>query len=313
MFWGTGVTAPLPEKLRGAGKADLLYTNSTLAINPDTGKMVWYFQHLPRDNWDLDHVFERMIVQTQVCPEPGRSAVDQPGQCGRARPGRSSPAFPGKTGIIWTLDAQDRRVPVGETDHLPEHHDRRRSCRPGVPSSMRTSTPQSVDTPSFACPYLAGRQGPAVGRLQPGHRRDVHADEQHVHETSRWRSRKPDRATDTLSASGFVTFPVSIRRRLPSAGSRPFPPRPARRCGPISSARRSTGRFSPPAATWSSPAIIVRRFRAFNAENGAVLWETILNGPVSGRPMTYSVGGRQYLAVGAGGSRHTDRYPRDHS
>ncbi len=55
VFWGTGVTAPVPEKLRGAGKADLLYTNSTLAIDPDTGKMVWYFQHLPRDNWDLDH------------------------------------------------------------------------------------------------------------------------------------------------------------------------------------------------------------------------------------------------------------------
>jgi alcohol dehydrogenase (cytochrome c) len=46
---------------------------------------------------------------------------------------------------------------------------------------------------------------------------------------------------------------------------------------------------------------LVRRFRAFDAETGAVLWQTILNGAVSGRPMTYSVGGRQYLAVGAGG------------
>jgi alcohol dehydrogenase (cytochrome c) len=46
---------------------------------------------------------------------------------------------------------------------------------------------------------------------------------------------------------------------------------------------------------------LVRRFRAFNARSGAVLWETILNGAVSGRPMTYSVAGRQYLAVGAGG------------
>ena len=32
-----------------------------------------------------------------------------------------------------------------------------------------------------------------------------------------------------------------------------------------------------------------------------MVWETILNGPVTARPMTYSVGGRQYLAVGAGG------------
>ena len=39
VYWGTGPPAPLPETLRGAGKADLLYTNSTLAIDPDTGEM----------------------------------------------------------------------------------------------------------------------------------------------------------------------------------------------------------------------------------------------------------------------------------
>ena len=42
VYWGTGPPAPLPEKLRGAGKADLLFTNSTLALNPDTGEMSWY-------------------------------------------------------------------------------------------------------------------------------------------------------------------------------------------------------------------------------------------------------------------------------
>jgi alcohol dehydrogenase (cytochrome c) len=45
---------------------------------------------------------------------------------------------------------------------------------------------------------------------------------------------------------------------------------------------------------------VVRRFRAFDAQNGQIVWETILNGPVSGRPMTFSVGGRQYVAIGAG-------------
>ena len=34
VYWGTGPPAPLPETLRGAGKADLLYTNSTLALDP---------------------------------------------------------------------------------------------------------------------------------------------------------------------------------------------------------------------------------------------------------------------------------------
>jgi alcohol dehydrogenase (cytochrome c) len=45
----------------------------------------------------------------------------------------------------------------------------------------------------------------------------------------------------------------------------------------------------------------VGRFRAFDAATGKVLWETALGVPISGRPMTYSVGGRQYLAVGVGG------------
>jgi alcohol dehydrogenase (cytochrome c) len=47
---------------------------------------------------------------------------------------------------------------------------------------------------------------------------------------------------------------------------------------------------------------VVRRLRAFDAKNGNILWETILNGPVTARPMTFSVGGRQYLAIGAGGN-----------
>jgi alcohol dehydrogenase (cytochrome c) len=45
---------------------DALYTNSTIALNPDTGKLVWHYQHLANDQWDLDWVFERQIVNTIV-------------------------------------------------------------------------------------------------------------------------------------------------------------------------------------------------------------------------------------------------------
>ena len=46
---------------------------------------------------------------------------------------------------------------------------------------------------------------------------------------------------------------------------------------------------------------VVRRFRAFGAETGDGLWRTILNGPVGGRPKTYSVGGRQHIAIAPAG------------
>ena len=44
-----------------------------------------------------------------------------------------------------------------------------------------------------------------------------------------------------------------------------------------------------------------RRFRAFDAETGDVLWETILGSQISGYPVTYEAGGRQYLTVPVGG------------
>ena len=44
-----------------------------------------------------------------------------------------------------------------------------------------------------------------------------------------------------------------------------------------------------------------RRFRAFDADTGEVLWEQILNSSAGGFPMTYSLDGVQYLAIAAGG------------
>lgn len=45
---------------------DALYTDATIALNPDTGKLAWYFQHQPNDQWDLDWAFERHLVRLPV-------------------------------------------------------------------------------------------------------------------------------------------------------------------------------------------------------------------------------------------------------
>ena len=47
---------------RGSGAAATLYSNSTLALDPDTGKLKWYFQHIPRESFDVDEVFERVLI-----------------------------------------------------------------------------------------------------------------------------------------------------------------------------------------------------------------------------------------------------------
>ena len=49
-----------------------------------------------------------------------------------------------------------------------------------------------------------------------------------------------------------------------------------------------------------------RRFRAFDAESGEILWESIVGGVVQNSTITYSVDGRQYVAVLTGdGASHT--------
>ncbi|HTH53442.1 MAG TPA: PQQ-binding-like beta-propeller repeat protein [Edaphobacter sp.] len=50
------------DPVGGGHHGDGLYMNSTLALNPDTGKLVWYYQHLPNDDFDQDYAFERVIV-----------------------------------------------------------------------------------------------------------------------------------------------------------------------------------------------------------------------------------------------------------
>ena len=47
-----------------------LYSNSTVALDPDTGKLAWYYQHLPGDDWDQDYTHERTLFRTALNPDP---------------------------------------------------------------------------------------------------------------------------------------------------------------------------------------------------------------------------------------------------
>lgn len=78
LYWG--VANPMPDQRisRHDGKADAvsrtapadLYSNSTIALDPATGKLAWYYQHLPADDWDSDYTHERTLVHTKISPDP---------------------------------------------------------------------------------------------------------------------------------------------------------------------------------------------------------------------------------------------------
>lgn len=69
-YFGVGQTydtGPVLHRVDKPGVSnDGLYTDSTLAFNPDTGKLVWYFQHVHNDQWDLDWAFEQQVIHLPV-------------------------------------------------------------------------------------------------------------------------------------------------------------------------------------------------------------------------------------------------------
>jgi alcohol dehydrogenase (cytochrome c) len=74
-YWGTGSPTPWSTVTRGTLGAKGLYMNSTVALNPDTGKLVWYYQHLGADPYDMDYAFEHIIVNVKVRGEQHKAII----------------------------------------------------------------------------------------------------------------------------------------------------------------------------------------------------------------------------------------------
>jgi alcohol dehydrogenase (cytochrome c) len=104
IYIGTSVTSPAPKFMLAGNDEQYLYHNSTLALDADTGEIVWYLQHVV-DHWDLDHPFERILIDTAVTPDAGSVKWINP----RVRPGevrKVVTGIPGKTGLVYTVDRE---------------------------------------------------------------------------------------------------------------------------------------------------------------------------------------------------------------
>jgi len=64
--WVSEMNGLLPVSSNPNVTNDALYTNSTLAIDPNTGELKWYYQYLPADSLDLDYVYERLLIDLPV-------------------------------------------------------------------------------------------------------------------------------------------------------------------------------------------------------------------------------------------------------
>ena len=90
-----------------------LYSNSTIALDPDTGKLRWYYQHLPGDDWDEDYANERTLLRTTFNPDPKFVKWINPDV--KRGEQRDVAVMVGEGGGIFVIDRGQRSVPLGES------------------------------------------------------------------------------------------------------------------------------------------------------------------------------------------------------
>ncbi len=63
-IWGTG--NPVPQYDPESRPGDNLYTNSVVALDVETGKLVWHYQYTPNDSWDWDEIGVHMLYDVNI-------------------------------------------------------------------------------------------------------------------------------------------------------------------------------------------------------------------------------------------------------
>lgn len=297
LYIGTSVTSPAPKFLVGGSDNTHLYHNSTLALDADTGDIVWYYQHL-NDHWDLDHPFERLLVDTPVRPDPASVSWINP----RLRPGetrRVMTGIPGKTGIVYTLDRATGEF-LWATPTVAQNVITHIDGATGAVSENAEVVFGGFGQEVFTCPTAMGGKDWEAGAYSPRTN------------TMYMPLRNACARMAALDDGGTSLYSLAMRNEL-APGTDDL--------GAVWAISAETGAtqwiYEQRAATMSLAATggglvfvgdINGRFRALDDQTGDVLWEINLGSPVSGFPVTYAVDGRQYVVAGTGTGGNASRW-----
>ena len=285
-FWGTGNPAPWPTEGR---KGDNLYTTSVIALDVDSGKIKGYHQYHPNDAWDWDEVSAPLLIDTTIKGKPVKAAVHA-----------------GRNGYLWVLERTADKINFIEA-HRYVYNDVFKSVDPktGRPAYDDTKRPGMGKAVKF-CPSLWG------GKDWPPEAYNPKTGLFYIPANNNLCSELPA-AEETKYKKGdlYIGYPIdgvlgSLRWKDGKAPST---------IGELQAWDLKTGKLAwvhkfpthlwAPLLTTGGNLLFAggtndRMFRAFDATNGKVLWETSTPSGVTGVPTSFEIDGQQYVAVQSG-------------
>ena len=312
VHYGSTGTCPASDYQRGvAGKnATLAGSNERWAVRPETGEVVWRRQLLPQDNWDQECTFEMMLVDTPMHPNPNAEGMLAANPAIATDKVRALVGMPCKNPVFWSLDAS-----TGEFFYARETFRGAQNLYDTIdPVTGLAAMNQAVvyDRPGKKVSYCTSHSGGRDGQVAP-----AYDPKRNIMIQATGNICTTGSARDNRMPTPALTYNVDERQvpnpnvALMEDGQYPV--------GRITAVDVATGNtvwqylqrpYNYSAVLATAGGLVfngdaARYFFALDIDTGKKVWEVRLGSMCCGYPVSYSVEGRQYIAVVAGYGRNS--------
>lgn len=295
LYWGIANPRPHTRMKRHHGNIDDipreapadLYSDSTVALNPDTGKLAWYYQHLPGDDWDFDFPEERLLIRTIVSPDPSAVKWIKPG-IDRNQP-RDVVVTIGEAGGLFVLDRDKGGFlwAMPWPFDVPEFYLSNIDVETGKTYLNWDRVLKKDGDKKLVCFGNSRNYWPMAYNPQNNSLYASYFDECEEKTADPTSPEGDDSKTVIRPGSDPNAFGALAKIDMATGHVDRFYKGPI---GGHSAVLATAGGL----VFWGD---MNRRFRAFDADNGKILWTGIVGGIIQNSTITYAVNGKQYVAL----------------